>query len=238
MFVLRAKARLSDASADISVLGLAGDAAFTWLAGQGITLDDDWAATDCAGGRVLRLPPAPGTARWMWLGAPAQAEAVLAALPTLDGAAWDGLEIAAGVVPVQAATSGLFVPQMLNYELVGGVDFKKGCYPGQEIVARSHYLGKLKRRGVVLRAAVLTEPARAGQEIWWSGDTSQPAGQVAQAAGVADGGWLLLAELKLLALGDAPEGGDSRLHLGAIDGPVLTRMDLPYVLPQEENRAA
>jgi folate-binding protein YgfZ len=139
---------------------------------------------------------------------------------------------------VQAATSGLFVPQMLNYELVGGVDFKKGCYPGQEIVARSHYLGKLKRRGVVLRAAALTEPARAGQEIWWSGDTSQPAGQVAQAAGVADGGWLLLAELKLLALGDAPEGCDSRLHLGAIDGPVLTRMDLPYVLPQEENRAA
>ena len=73
-------------------------------------------------------------------------------------------EITAGVVPVQAATVGAFVPQMLNNELVGGVDFKKGCYPGQEIVARSHYLGKLKRRGVVLSAGAEASGAQAGQE--------------------------------------------------------------------------
>jgi folate-binding protein YgfZ len=174
----------------------------------------------------------------LWLGPTAAADAVLAALPALDTAAWDALEISAGVVPVQAATIGAFVPQMLNYELVGGVDFKKGCYPGQEIVARSHYLGKLKRRGVLLAAPALAAPALAGQEIWWSGDTSQPAGQVAQAAVLETSGWLLLAELKLAALGDTPDGGAGSLHLGAADGPALTRLPLPYALPQEDNQPA
>jgi folate-binding protein YgfZ len=237
MFVLRAKAKLGDASADIAVIGLVGQGASNWLAGQGVALDAAWSAAACAGGRVLRLPDAPGATRYLWLGASDQAPAVLAALPALDLASWDGLEISAGVVPVQAATVSAFVPQMLNYELVGGIDFKKGCYPGQEIVARSHYLGKLKRRGVVLSAGAEASGAQAGQEIWWSGDTGQPAGQVAQAAAV-DGSWLLLAELKLAALGDAPEGATSTLHLGAIDGPVLTRQPLPYALPQEDIQPA
>ncbi|MFM2068181.1 MAG: hypothetical protein RLZZ584_3090, partial [Pseudomonadota bacterium] len=199
-----------------------------------------WSAGSAGGGRVVRLPDAAGALpRWLWLGPGGAADAVLAALPAIDSAAWDALEISAGVVPVQAATVGAFVPQMLNYELVGGVDFKKGCYPGQEVVARSHYLGKLKRRGVVLAATALPAPAAAGQEIWWSGDTGQPAGRVAQAAAVDGGGWLLLAELKLAALGEAPEGvATSSLHLGTADGPALTRLPLPYALPQEDNPPA
>ncbi len=237
MFVLRAKARLSDASADIAVIGLAGQAASSWLGNQGVVLDSAWSAAACTGGRVLRLPDAPGASRYLWLGAGDQAPAVLAALPALDLAGWDALEITAGVVPVQAATVGAFVPQMLNYELVGGVDFKKGCYPGQEIVARSHYLGKLKRRGVVLSASSDAAAAQAGQEIWWSGDAGQPAGQVAHAAAV-EGGWLLLAEMKIAALGDAPDVAASTLHLGALDGPLLTRQPLPYALPQEDTQDA
>jgi folate-binding protein YgfZ len=238
MFVLRAKARLGDASGDLAVLGLAGAPASAWLAARGLATPAAWTAADDAGARLVRLPDATDTTpRWLWLGPTAQAQAVLAALPALDLAAWDALEISAGVVPVQAATAGAFVPQMLNYELIGGVDFKKGCYPGQEIVARSHYLGKLKRRGVVLAAAAADPAPAAGDEIWWSGDAAQPAGQVAQAAAV-DGGWLLMAELKIAALGDRPEAGASTLHLGRLDGPVLVRRALPYALPQEDQPAA
>jgi folate-binding protein YgfZ len=237
MFVLRAKAKLSDASAELTVIGLVGDTAIAWLASHNVQLEAAWSAAACAGGRVLRLPDAPGASRYLWLSSNDQAPNLLAALPALDLASWDGLEIAAGVVPVQVATASAFVPQMLNYDLVGGVDFKKGCYPGQEIVARSHYLGKLKRRGVLLIGGGDASGAQAGQEIWWSGDVGQPAGQIAQAAAV-DGSWLLLAELKLAALGDAPEGAASTLHLGAIDGPVLTRQPLPYALPQEDIQPA
>jgi folate-binding protein YgfZ len=244
MFVLRAKAKLNDAGSALAVLGLLGPSAAAWLAGQAVDLAAPWRAAACAGGRLLRLPDAPGQPRWLWIGPAEAADALLAALPAdgINSATWDALEIAAGVVPVQAATSGLFVPQMLNFELVGGIDFKKGCYPGQEVVARSHYLGKLKRRGVML--------AMAGAEIWWNGDAAQPAGQVAQAAPASadavhhggDGGdgagWLLLAEMKLAALGDVPDGGPSTLHLGSRQGPTLRRLPLPYTLPQEEQAAA
>jgi folate-binding protein YgfZ len=115
---------------------------------------------------------------------------------------------------IEAATVDQFVPQMLNFELVGGVDFKKGCYPGQEIVARSQYRGTIKRRSFLFDSAV---PASAGQEIFHSGDPGQPAGLVVNAAGQR-----VLAEVKLAAL-DA-----GSLHLGAADGPVLVRQPMPY----------
>jgi len=64
----------------------------------------------------------------------------------LDNSLWNLLEVLSGVPRITAATKYLFVPQMINFESVGGVDFKKGCYPGQEVVARSQYLGTIKRR--------------------------------------------------------------------------------------------
>ena len=126
---------------------------------------------------------------------------------------------------VNAATSGQFVPQMLNYELVGGVDFRKGCYPGQEVVARSQYLGKLKRRGFLLGATVPMQP---GQEIFWSEDAGQPAGVIAAAAAELSGsGHAALAELKIAVT------QSGTLHLGTADGPLLALLPLPYALPHE-----
>ena len=158
MFVLRAKAKLSDASAELAVVGLAGARAAAWLGESAPAAP--WDKADRDGAMVIRLHPArlDGTdvPVWLWIGPIAQAEAVLAALPALQPSQWARLELATGVAQVNAATSGQFVPQMLNYELVGGVDFRKGCYPGQEVVARSQYLGKLKRRGFLLGA---TPPA-------------------------------------------------------------------------------
>jgi folate-binding protein YgfZ len=127
--------------------------------------------------------------------------------------------VASGVATIETATVDQFVPQMLNYELLGGVDFKKGCYPGQEIVARSQYRGTIKRRTFLFNSEV---PASAGQEVFHSDDPAQPAGLVANAAGNS-----ALIELKLSTL------GHGSMHLGAADGPRLSQAELPYDVPIE-----
>jgi folate-binding protein YgfZ len=225
MFVMRAKARLSDASTELRVLGLVGPSAAVWLGTDAPARA--WDKLDRDGAAVIRLPDSGlGGApvdRWLWIGPAAQAQAVLDALPALDVAQWQRLEVRSGVVPVMAATSGQFVPQMLNYELVGGVDFKKGCYPGQEIVARSHYLGKLKRRAFLLSGDTAMAPA---QDVFWSEDPTQPAGVLARVAG--DGArHLALAELKIAVT------RSGTLHLGQPDGPLLQVLPLPYALPHD-----
>jgi hypothetical protein len=134
------------------------------------------------------------------------------------------LEAASGVPRIVAATAEHFVPQMVNLEVVGGVNFQKGCYPGQEVVARSQYRGTLKRRGFVLASSSASLP---GQEIFNSADPGQPAGEVVLGGRLAEGDFRVLAELKI----DATQAGT--LHLGAADGPPLTLGTLPYTLPLE-----
>ena len=94
-----------------------------------------------------------------------------------------------GIVTLTAPVVDAFVPQMLNYESVGGVNFKKGCYPGQEVVARSQFRGTLKRRTYLVQADA---PVAAGQEVFAASDAEQPVGTVAQAAPAPDGGWAAL----------------------------------------------
>lgn len=226
MFVLRAKVQLEDLSEPVALIGLSGS-------GAGASLQTAAAAGAAAlpvwghllldnGASVARLPDGAGHPRWL-CAAPAETAAqVLAALPAMSLQAWDWLEVQSGVAPVQAATVEAFVPQMLNYELVGGVNFQKGCYPGQEVVARSQYRGTLKRRTLPLHGEA---PMAAGQEVYWSGDAGQPSGVVAAAAPTPDGGHDALVELKLAAI----ESGS--LHLGSSDGPGLTLRALPYALP-------
>ncbi len=226
MYVLRAKAVLSEADASIALLGLAGAPAVAALPGAATALAV-WRKLDVAdGAHLVRLPDGAGQPRWLWAGPAVAAEALLATLPELPPEHWDWLEVRSGVAPVLAATSEAFVPQMLNYELVGGVNFQKGCYPGQEIVARSQYRGTLKRRAVLMHAAAAAAPL-AGRELYWSGDAGQPSGLVALAAPAPGGGHDVIAEIKLAAL----ESGS--LHLGAPDGPLLERQPLPYPLPSD-----
>lgn len=234
MFVLRAKARLTDASGELAVVGLAGANARVWLAAHSSAagvLDEaaDWTQAAVMDGTIVRLPGANGQARWLWIGPVEQGQSLLQALPALPLPVWQWLEVRSGVVQVVAATVNLFVPQMLNYELVGGVDFKKGCYPGQEVVARSHYLGKLKRRAFLVDAQT---PLAPGQEVFWSADPQQPAGVVALAAPHPAGGWSAMVELKLAA------SASGTLHAGAADGPALTLAALPYALPQDTTAPA
>jgi len=218
MFVLRAKCKLSDASAELPLWGLAGEPAATRLADMPL-----WGCRECSEGMLVRLPDADGVTRGLLAGRPSVGVA------DLPMQAWRWLEVGSGVPLIEAATVDQFVPQMVNLELVGGVDFRKGCYPGQEVVARSQYRGTLKRRMFLFEVG---SAARAGQEVFHSEDPGQPAGLVVNAAAAPDGGARLLVEVKLAAL----DGG--RLHLGAPDGPVLTRQDLPYPVPRESAPAA
>jgi folate-binding protein YgfZ len=141
-------------------------------------------------------------------------------------AAWHLASIHAGIPQVTAATQEQFVPQMINFELIGGVNFKKGCYPGQEIVARSQYLGKLKRR--VVLASLDNASARAGDEVFAADDPAQPAGMVVNAAPNGAGGADALVEIKLAAL-------DGAVHHGTAGGTLLRFLPLPYALEQADN---
>jgi tRNA-modifying protein YgfZ len=224
MFVLRAQCKLTDAGAagDTAAwvaTGLAGDTAARALAAAGLTEGGRWRSLGA--GDLLALAPVDGVARAVWLAPADQPAPAAEAAPALDFATWQQLDVLSGVPVIEAATVDQFVPQMLNYELIGGVDFKKGCYPGQEVVARSQYRGTVKRRMFLFDVAA---PAAPGQEVFHEADPGQPAGMVVNAA-AAGAGSVALVEVKLATL------GPGRLHLGAADGPALVQRALPYPVP-------
>lgn len=210
MYVLRAKCKLSDASAEWPLHGIAGG-------GLAEAPTAVWGHVSSAAADLVRLPDGAGVPRYLWAGANPPA------LPELTADRWRWLEVQSGVPRIVAATVEQFVPQMVNLELVGGVNFQKGCYPGQEVVARSQYRGTLKRRAFLFESEAAAMP---GQELFAEDDPSQPAGLVAAAAPAPGGRYALLAETKI-AHAQAP------LHLGAPDGPRLVPTALPYALPAD-----
>jgi folate-binding protein YgfZ len=229
MFVLRAKAKLRDAGAEGArevVLGLGGARAEAALRRHLDVLPGaPFQKTEHALGTVIRLPDAFGAPRYEWL---ASSETATAALPALAEAlalggneAWRLAAIHAGVPQVGASTQEQFVPQMVNFELLGGVNFKKGCYPGQEIVARSQYLGKLKRRTAL--ATIDNAAARAGDEVFSLADPEQPCGMIVNAAVNGVGGTDALVEIKLAALGE-------EVRLGSSAGAAVKFLPMPYPL--------
>ncbi|MDB5859738.1 MAG: hypothetical protein JWQ76_3427 [Ramlibacter sp.] len=214
MFVLRAKAKLSDASAEFALYGVAGETLKALAPGPRAP----WALAQAAGtAQMVQLYPADGEPRALWVGPAGEAPAG----PALAPALWQWGEVRSGIATVTTPIVEAFVPQMLNYESVGGVNFKKGCYPGQEVVARSQFRGTLKRRAFIAHAdAELT----AGQEVFQAADPEQPAGVVAEAAPAPSGGWDAIVSLQLAAV----EAGD--LHAGRADGTPLQLLPLPYLL--------
>ncbi len=222
MFVLRAQCKLRDATAEAALWGLVGDAARAQAAGLPV-----WGRREAGGVSTLRLPDAAGLARCI---VSSPADTLVSGWPAITLDHWLWLEVQSGIPTTEAATVEQFVPQMLNYEIVGGVDFQKGCYPGQEVVARSQYRGTIKRRMFLFDVAAA---ASAGQEVFHSDDASQPAGMVVNAAPRPDGsGWSALVEVKLAAL------GTGSLHLGAADGAVLRLGALPYTVAPDAAQPA
>lgn len=210
MFVLRARAKLTDASAEFTLCGGTGEALPARLA-------QPWALTPHADGQLVQLYPADGQQRALWVG---PAGATLPG-PALDPVLWQWSEVRSGIATITAPIVEAFVPQMLNYESVGGVNFKKGCYPGQEVVARSQFRGTLKRRAFIAHSE---GELAAGQEVFQAADPEQPAGLVAQAAPAPGGGWDAIVSLQL----GAAQAGD--LHAGQANGAPLRLLPLPYLL--------
>lgn len=222
MFVLRAKCKLRDATVEANLWGLVGDTARAQIGGL-----PEWGRREAEGTSTLRLPDAGGAARCI---VSAPGDALVSGWPATTLDQWRWLEVQSGLPTIEVTTVEQFVPQMLNFEIVGGVDFQKGCYPGQEVVARSHYRGTIKRRMFLFDVAAAPS---AGQEVFHSDDASQPAGMVVNAAPRPDGsGWSALVEVKLAAL-DA-----GRLHLGAADGAELRLGALPYAVAPDAAQPA
>jgi folate-binding protein YgfZ len=212
MFVLRAKAKLSDASDAFALWGLAGHAVPAALPAA------PWSQVREGDASVVRLYPAEGVGRALWA-APAEIPAPVG--QALPEDLWHWLDVRSGVATLSQPVFEAFVPQMLNYESVGGVNFKKGCYPGQEVVARSQFRGTLKRRAYLAHADAAL---KAGNELFAPDDASQPCGLVVQAAAAPEGGFDAIVSMQISAF----EAGAVRA-LGA-DGPLLSLQPAPYPL--------
>lgn len=223
MFVLRSKASLIDASDAWSTFAILGKGAAGYLQRAGFDVPAaPWTTTASGDIRIHRLPgAAPLDERFMLTTArDASLPSALSALPAVASGVWWWSEVNAAIPTVFAATQEKFVPQMINLEVLGGVSFRKGCYPGQEIVARSQYLGKLKRR--MHRAHVDDgDSLGAGADIYQDGVAT---GTVVMSADAPGGGHDLLFEAPSDRIAEAP------LKTGRADGPTLTLAPLPYAL--------
>lgn len=219
-YAVFSKSKLTDESASWARFGLSN--ADSTLADLGLDLPQDTDAVARANDLIaIRVSPARAE---LWVRAEQAADVrsrLTAQLP--EGSLNDWLlgQIRAGIGQVFAQTREEFIPQMINLQAVGGVSFKKGCYTGQEIVARMQYLGKLKRRQyrLSLEGSDIPEPGTA----LFSPVHSSAVGNVVVAAGAGSG-------IELLAVLQADAVEDGNIRLGATDGPALQLRELPYTL--------
>lgn len=233
MYVLRAKVKITDASSEVFSLGLSGEQAQHLLRQHCSALPEqalDVAQTNDLSGSIIRL----GDMRFQFNTAPEHAKTLWAALASqakpVGSPCWDWLNICAGIPVILPQTQEQFVPQMANLDLIGGINFKKGCYPGQEIVARMHYLGKLKRRMYLAHVECETTP-HAGNELF-SADMpeaveglAQPCGMIANAAAAPGGGYDVLAVIQ------SASHDTQAVRLRSLQGAQLAFAELPYPLP-------
>ena len=211
MFVLRSKVVIEETAGELRVVGsLGADSALA-----------PFAVRHDAGVTRVGLPAVEGTSRHLHV----EAQSLPLAAPA-DDSPWAAGMIRAGESWITAATQDQFVPQMVNLDALGGINFKKGCYPGQEVVARAHYRGAVKRRMYRALVGGLGAPPAAGQALYSGGANAQECGQVANAVMHADG------TCELLAVVSMQSRAETSIHLGGPDGPALSFVDLPYALPE------
>jgi hypothetical protein len=244
MFVLRAKVKLAPSTYSVVGVSLAAAEVAALSQDLGHMLPQvPWQAATTTTGLWICAPGAKqqtvgATLRWWWLASEAQLAACQRlSLPHVLGTAaqWHGQDIAAGLPWIEAATQDLLIPQTLNLDLIEGVSFTKGCYPGQEIVARSHYRGTVKRRmhlGTIEQSQGLS--LTAGADIFDAQGSEQACGRVINIAqpvdqaiaGTNNASGSGIAYVLFETTFDALE--HNALHLGARDGVPITLQSLPY----------
>jgi len=230
MFILRSKVTLEDASDTFVHLGVSGgDAEEELRKFTGELPDTVDAAVRVGNHTIIRVPgihpsyevfTTVDDARGLW-------DQLNVQCAPIGADAWQLLDIQAGIPVISPQTREAFVPQMTNLQLIDGVSFQKGCYTGQEIVARMQYLGKLKRR--MYRARVDSAlPLTGEEEIFATGKAQQSVGKLVSAASHPDGGYAMLVVLQI-----ASAEGENELHLGTADGPLLELETLPYPFAED-----
>lgn len=221
LFVLRAKVAIHDASDATVRIGIGGPSAAQCLPDGGGSAPGLYRDTAIEGGTIVALPgprfvaavePAQAPRLWERLGA-----ARAAGFPC-----WRWLTIRAGVPVILPPTQDQFIPQVINLDALGGVSFHKGCYTGQEIVARTQYLGRLKERLALAHADRVADP---GARVYAPLFGDQPCGTLINAAAAPGVGADLLVVGQMAAI----EAGE--LRVGAPDGGRLTLLPLPYAVP-------
>ena len=227
MFVLRSKVKVLDQSDQVLIYGLSYD--LDSLATTSLPKD----ISQVTGSRVVEIPPALIESRFVQrfiVAIPLDQETQIQALAKEQQLLnttpiWDWLEVMSAIPRITLNTSEQFVPQMINMESLKGIDFQKGCYPGQEVVARSQYRGTIKRRLQIasIQAPTLAEP---GTEIFHDADPEQPCGMVVLAAQNP----AILEQLDLQVECKLEALSSGAIHLGSINGPKLSFKPLPYPL--------
>ncbi|MDZ7787476.1 MAG: folate-binding protein [Halofilum sp. (in: g-proteobacteria)] len=222
-YVLRADVRIEDVSNTLARCAAAGHSAAVALGAvvDSLPAEPGQSVISEAGARIVRLAgPRP---RWQIHG---EREAVTAVWDQLaghtvevDSSQWRLLDIEAGIPAVHEATAGHFVAQMLNLDRLGAIDFRKGCYPGQEVIARTHYLGRIKRRMQLLHLSMNADTPTPGTAVEQDG---KKVGEVVEGAPLPVGGCLVLAVIHT--------GADDPL---SIDGQAAERRPLPYGIEEE-----
>ncbi|MDD2768337.1 MAG: folate-binding protein [Methylococcus sp.] len=228
MFLLRTKASIVDASAVLARIGLSGAGIAEALGSALPVLRGETAALgDCT---LVALGDGPQP-RWLAVGS---AEAISALWEKLKAAAvpassgtWALLDILAGIPQVAPETAGEFIPQMLDLEALGGLSYKKGCYPGQEVIARLHYRGQLKRKAYLAHASALEIPAP-GTKLYRPG-FEESVGLVVSAAW--NGGAHAIALLAVVVIEQKLLGD---IRLGHPAGPVLAFADQEEPAPNSD----
>jgi len=237
MYVLRAKVKLADRGDALVRLGLAGrhaEALVREILGR--VPDSPLEVIHGQQGSAIRLAQERFELVIVSEWAPTVWERLSQHVMPVGASCWDWLEIKSGIPMITAATQEQFIPQMVNLEVIGGVSFQKGCYPGQEIVARTQYLGKIKRRmflaSIQPMAASFADlatriaPVVAGDELFSDDMGEQSSGMIVNAAPApeSEGKFDVLAVIQTSSV----EAG--KIHWKSLDGPPLEIMPLPYLM--------
>lgn len=216
------------AQTDGQIIGLLGNEAASIIAGEALnslTVPGDTLPLD-SGFLIRTESTAEGLPRFeLWQ--PAAGGLKLDDIPRKTLADWQASEIAAGVPMLSTATSESYVPQMLNWQHLGGVHFKKGCYTGQEVIARMHFLGQLKKSLFRFRVVGVNAIPTPGTSII-AGQRS--VGEVVNSVGFSDGSCELLAVIRH----DAANGG---LSTDGQQEALLEQQPLPYTVTEREDSA-
>jgi folate-binding protein YgfZ len=230
-FVLRADVTLEDTSEAWIRVGLSGPDALTELesaigeavpqAVNGVLEHESFSIIRVPGTRPrFEIYATLDAARKIW-------DALNVRGAPVGASVWELLDILAGVPTIYPQTSELFIPQMANMQLLGGVSFKKGCYPGQEVVARMQYLGTLKRRMYLVQIDTDTAP-EPGDEIFSPADAEQNAGRIVNAQAHPDGGYRALAVIQISS------ASTDELFLGHSRDARIELLELPYAFENAE----